>query len=236
MRYLGRVYLPLVVIALALVLVSTATAAQQRGRQGMRGHHGGQSMSSVPGLRQYPLSTDQQNEIARIRTEGHRQMQQVRQDTSLSAQQRADRMRDIHQQTHQQVMNVLTEQQRQELSNWWSTRSQMPHGGRGAGPGMGMGAGSMKGTMPGLTQSPLSDAQKQRILSIRSSYRQQIMDARRNTSMSSQQRMDRINQLRQQQHQEIMNVLTPAQRQEFDNWWSSRQQSGAGAGPCPNNH
>lgn len=210
---------------LVLALVASAALAQGRGRQG----RGGMQMG-VPGLQQHQLSTDQRNEIARIRTEARNETQRVRQDPNLNAQQRAERIAQIQQQTHDEVMNVLTEQQREEFNNWWSDRMQGRGAGRGAGPGAGMGMGMATGQVPGLSQHPLSQAQMNRIRDIRTNYAQRIANVRRNQNLSSQQRMDQIQQLRQQQHQEVMSVLTPEQQQEFSGWWSGRQPGGMGAG------
>ncbi len=225
MRCSRKLAIVLVAVVVVALLLATAVMAQ-RGR-GMRGRSSGRMTMSVPGLQQYPLSTDQRNEIARIRTESRQQMQQVRQDPNLSSQEKADRISQIRQQTHDRVMGVLTPQQRQEFMSWWSSRQQgMPaRGGAGPGMGMGMGMGPVTGMMPGLTQNPLSAAQRQRIMNIRSSFRQQMMDVRNNRDLSSEQKTDQIAQLMQQQHQQVMDVLTPAQQQEFNNWWSSRQQS-----------
>lgn len=79
-------------------------------------------MGDVPGLRQNPLSADQQQRIANIRRQTQNQVQSVRRDTSLSMQERDSRIADIRSNSHNQVMNVLTPAQREEFNQWWQNR------------------------------------------------------------------------------------------------------------------
>jgi Spy/CpxP family protein refolding chaperone len=57
------------------------------------------------------------------------QVQSVCNDSSLTPQQKREKIRQIHQQTQQQVEGVITPQQRQALQACWQQRGEGAHGG-----------------------------------------------------------------------------------------------------------
>lgn len=209
--------------AVVVLVAIVASAAFAQGQMHRRGQMGGAQMDNVPGLQQYPLSTHQRQQIAGIRTEALREMQQIRREPNLTTQEKNNRINQIMMETHNKVMNVLTDEQRDEFQQWWEQRPAR-RAGAGAGPGMGM--GPMMGTVPGLTQNPLSQEQMDQIRGIRTESMKQMQNVRTDPNLSQEEKTARITQIRQEQHRQVMEVLTPAQQQEFNDWWAARQQRG----------
>ena len=223
---------PFVVCAAIVVAVLAAVGAQGQMRYARRGPGGmGMGMGragGMPGLVNNPLTADQVKKIADIRANTQAQVMSVRADSKLSAAERNARIAEIRQRGHEQVMSVLTADQRKEFESWWSTRGRMgmrTHGMRRVG-GMGGGPGRMAGMMPGLVNNPLTAEQQKKIADIRANTQAQVMSVRADSKLSAAERNARIAEIRQRGHEQVMNVLTADQRKEFESWWSSR-------GVCP---
>jgi Spy/CpxP family protein refolding chaperone len=93
-----------------------------------------------------------------------------------------------------------------------------------------------KGDVPGV--SNVSPEQRQSIINIRQDARKQLRAIMADSRLTDQQKEDRMSAVIDKTHAAVMNQLTPAQRQQFDRWYSSRvegpmmrQGAGAGAGP-----
>ncbi len=78
--------------------------------------------------------------------------------------------------------------------------------------------------------NPLTAEQQKKIAGIRANTQAQVMSARRSPGMSAAEREQKIDQLRRQGHQQVMDVLTPAQQKEFESWWNGRGDPGMGMG------
>jgi len=63
------------------------------------------------------LSADQQTRLAAIHKSSQEQLEAVRNDTTLTTEQKQAKVRSIFQNSHQQVMNILTPEQQQKLRN-----------------------------------------------------------------------------------------------------------------------
>lgn len=87
------------------------------------------------------------------------------------------------------------------------------------------------GMVPGITQNPLTQQQRQQITQIRQETQQEVRRIRMNQNLTQQQKQQQITQAQTRNHERVMNVLTPAQRTEFQNWWQQRQ--GCPGGVCP---
>jgi periplasmic protein CpxP/Spy len=109
--------------------------------QGQMGDHQGR-MSGPPNPQQHldhlsrmlNLTDDQKVKVKPILENADTQMKALRQDTSLSPQDRHAKMRDIHENAMSQVRSVLTPEQQAKLD-----QMQKQHEGMGRGKGMGHG-------------------------------------------------------------------------------------------------
>ena len=232
-RFLVSITVTTLVIVFVAALSCANGAVSTPSRMSRSGAGPAMSSGMMPGLQQNPLTAEQREQIMNIRRNAMAQMQDIRSDSSLSQQQKFDQIRDVQQSMHSQVMDVLTPAQTQEFQQWWQDRQM----GMGAGPQMHMGAGpdNRMGTVPGIEQNPLTAGQRQQITNIRRTAMAQIRNIRNDASLSQQQKANQIRDVTQSMHDQVMNVLTPEQHQEFTNWWQSKQgrmggQSGAGLG------
>lgn len=84
------------------------------------------------------------------------------------------------------------------------------------------------GVVPGLQQNPLTQDQRDQIAQIRRNAEQQMQNVTNNPNLTQDQKWDQISQIQRKAHDDIVNLMTPEQQQEFTNWWRQRQGSGAG--------
>ena len=219
MKLVCRAFGVITLVAGLLILAAVGTLAQQ-----VIGQVGG-DMGYVPGLRKNPITTDQRQQVIGIRQNMHSQIQDIRNNRNLSQQEKDAKISEVLQNSNTEIVNVLNPGQKQEFSAWWQNRqermAQRTEPRRmGAGPGT-MQRGDMW-VMPGLQQNPLSADQKQRITTIRQQSQNQMRNVRMNRDLSTQEKNSRMADIRSNTHSQIMNVLTPAQREEFSQWWQSR--------------
>ena len=205
-------------LVLMVTLVLSLAAVTAHAQMAQRPH-----MGAMPMLSQNPLSAEQQQRIANIRQQTD--VQQIRADRSLSAQDRSNRIQEAQVAGHAEVMNVLTDAQKQEFQTWWNDKSsRMGRGPGKAQKGAMTGRGPANGDVPGLINNPLTAEQRSRISVIRERMQNQISAIHGDTSLSAAQKREQISEIQREGHQAVLNVFTPAQRQEFDAHWGARQR------------
>jgi Spy/CpxP family protein refolding chaperone len=128
---------------MTMLAQSDTQAAQPQGQTGeQHGHmrHGGMMnpQAQLDHLsQQLNLTDDQKAKILPILQNTDTQAQSVRQDTSLSQQDRREKMRSLHESAMTQVRAVLTPDQQAKLDSLKKS-----HEGKGMGHGHGTGAGN----------------------------------------------------------------------------------------------
>jgi periplasmic protein CpxP/Spy len=108
-------------IALSAILLAAAMTAQTTPAPGdnaapaphkMNGrHHGGFERMA----QQLNLSDQQKSQIQGFKQTERQQAQSIKNDTSLTPEQKRDKFKQLRQSTHQQVLGVLTPEQQQQL-------------------------------------------------------------------------------------------------------------------------
>lgn len=117
--------------ALSLCWVAVAQEATAPG-QGHPGRMGQRGMMATPDqqlqhmTQQLNLSSEQQDKIRPILENESKQMQDLRQDTSLTRQSRMSRMREIRMNSMSQIKAVLNPEQQQKLQKMSHRRGQKP--------------------------------------------------------------------------------------------------------------
>jgi len=111
------------------------TPPQQQGPNGMGRGHGGppspdQQLAHL--TQALTLTSDQQSRIKPILEDQAKQMESLRQDTSLSRQDRFTKMQEIQKASHSQIREVLNSDQQQKFDSLMKNRMGGPHHG---GPG-----------------------------------------------------------------------------------------------------
>lgn len=219
----GKVVRLIFVVVIAVGLTCTVAAAQGM----MRGDKMGRT---VPGVTD--LTSDQQQEIAGIRMETQNKVRDIQMDQSLTSAERMQMIQETKSQGHEQVLSVLTADQREQFNMWWESRYRMPVG---AGPGQmaqrmdkGMGGMMMSGMVPGVTN--LTQEQQQEIARLRTTQMQHMREIRMDSSLTVQERRQMMKDAKKEHHEQVMNVLTDEQKMEFQEWWSAHPMSRMGSG------
>jgi Spy/CpxP family protein refolding chaperone len=75
-----------------------------------------------------------------------------------------------------------------------------------------------------LSKLGLSDDQKKQIHSIRKQAQDQVQTVRKDTSLTPQQQMQQIRQIRRNELQQVEGVLTPEQREKYAAWRQSHRR------------
>lgn len=181
-------------------------------------HHGGFERMA----QQLNLTDQQKTQIQGFTQAGQQQAMSIKQDTSLTPEQKRDKFRELRASTHQQVLGVLTPEQQAQMKQ---LRSQHEGMGRGKGAGMGHGMGPM-------AKLNLTDEQRAKIQPILQSSRQQAHAVRNDTTLTPEQKQAKMREIHQGVSTQMNSLLTPDQQQQ---WQQMRQHHGFGDkhGPPP---
>lgn len=85
--------------------------------------------------------------------------------------------------------------------------------------------GRRQGDVPGVQVTP---EQTQQIAAIRQQTQDRVRNIRIDPNLTQQEKAERIAEARRQGHEEVLNALTPEQRQRFHEWWAACPRAGAG--------
>ena len=114
------------VVALAFAALSLPVLAQNAADQGQGKHHG---MPSVDERVQHltkmlNLSTDQQAKVKSIFEDQQNQMASLKQNTSMSQEDRRAKFQAIHQDTHQKIQALLNDDQKAKFEQMQAQRKE----------------------------------------------------------------------------------------------------------------
>lgn len=136
-----QILLTAAVFCISMVAFGQDTQSAQGGQRGWgQGHGRGEGMSPDAQLQRMSqelnLTDDQKTKIKPILEDESKQIQQLRQDTSLSQEDKRSKFQEIHQKLMSQIKPILTSDQQKKLD------SMHERGGHGHGHGEGSGQGS----------------------------------------------------------------------------------------------
>ncbi len=177
-------------------------------------HHGmrrGGSMQNgiLRFSQQLDLTQDQQTQIRGLLKTQRQQAQSIRQNTSLTPEQKQDKIKQLRQSTHQQVLGVLTPDQQAKLKELQKQRG---------------------GGMAALNLTP---EQKAKLQPIRQQMRQQVQAVRQDSSLTPEQKQDKIRQIRQDAMAQMNSILTPEQQQQLQERFQQMRQRRGRPGEAP---
>lgn len=157
------------------------------------------------------LTQDQQAKVKDILSDQWTKQQAIRSNTSLSQQDARSQMRELRKSEHEQLMNVLTPEQREKAK-------QMHKGEKG---GRGMAAKRMRFMARELN---LTDSQKAQLKPIFQQQRAQMQALKADTSLTQEQKREKFQQLRADGRKQFLAILTPEQQQKLRELRSRREQ------------
>lgn len=135
----------LLISTLALSASLLAQMGPEQGGHGGMGHHMMSVDDRVNDLDQHVNFTgDQKTQVRSILQNQQDQMGQIMHDSSLSRQDRMEKMRDLHQSSNSKIRDLLNDDQKKKFDDYMQQQRQemmQHHQGQGMGTG-GMGAGA----------------------------------------------------------------------------------------------
>jgi Spy/CpxP family protein refolding chaperone len=174
------------------------------------------------------LTDDQKARLTPIVQNEAEQARAIRQDTSLTPEQRRAKMKELRQSTRTQIEPILTAEQKEKMDTF-ARRGKAMRGSKGMGTDTGR-------HMDRLSQKlNLTDEQKSKLQPLFEEHRKQMQSLRQDTSLTPEQKRAKLKELRQANHQQMMSVLTPEQQQKLEQMRASqphnRRGYGTGMGP-----
>ena len=183
---------------------TTATTPAQ-GR-GMKGDH----MQMM--AKRLNLSQQQQDQLKPIFDQTRQQAQAIKNDTSLTQDQKKEKLQALRQSTQSQVNGILTPEQQQQ----WA---QMKQNGMQR-----MKEGRQRGAQRMAQKLNLSQDQQNQIQPIMQKQREQAKAIWQDNSLSKDQKNEKLQALRQETHSQINSILTEEQQQQWQEMQKNRQQ------------
>lgn len=116
-RFTLAVFLMAIVCSVALAQYSQATNTEgQNSTSNDAAAHKAQMQKHLEWLgQQLNLTDDQKEKLKPILQDQHKQMKAVRDDTSLTQDQKHEKMKQIHESTHTQIQAILTPEQQEKF-------------------------------------------------------------------------------------------------------------------------
>lgn len=202
--------------ALALATLSTTDLYAQRTRgQGSRIGTRTETQSRmsrrgyVPGVQ---LTPAQRQRVGQIRLETRIRERSERRNNHFSFRERQRRIGDIRRHGHDRIIIILTPSQRNDFYQWWDVRQQRGYFRYRM-------RTHVDGHIPGVG---LTIDQQQEIAQIRREAQRRMIEVDRDTSLTFRERDEAMIEIRQEERDRILEILTPQQRRELDNWWQNR--------------
>jgi Spy/CpxP family protein refolding chaperone len=151
-------------------------------------------------FQQLDLTADQRAKVQSILQSERSQVQALRSNTSLTDEQKKQQVRELRKNDHQQLLAVLTPEQQAKLKQLHSQRK-----GR---------AGAFRSGR-GFQALNLTDQQKQQLKPVFQSTRQQMQALRSDTTLTPEQKREKMKEIRQNQMAQMKSILTPEQQQQL---------------------
>ncbi len=193
------------------VFVSSGLAATEKGEpnkahkeKGMAERKGGMHERGTNRLEELTkklnLTEEQQKSIKPILEKQDKDIKAIMDDNSIPREQKREKMRTLHQTTQEEINKILTPEQQKKFAEM--------------GPG---GRDSVKERIEMLTKRlDLTEEQQKSITPILEKESADMKAIHENTSLTSEQRIERFKTIQQTTKDAIMKVLTPEQQKKFE--------------------
>lgn len=190
-------------------LTLAASAWAQSAQAPAEGHKQGRGQGRA--FERLNLTQDQKTKIQSLRQSERGQIEAIRNNASLTDEQKQQQIRDLRKNEHQQTLALLTPDQQAQLKQMAQDR-----GGR---------RGGFNGERR-FQALNLTEQQKSQLKPIFESTRQQMQALRGDTSLTPEQKHEKMQQIRQNQMTQMKSILTPEQLQQMQQWRGRRMHKG----------
>ena len=204
--------------ALVIMLSIGAAQAQTTSTDKKQGHKKEHKMA----FDNLNLSADQKARLHSIREDFKNQSAALKNNTSLSTEQKQARRKELHEQFRSQSAAVLTPVQKDELAKKrteWKEKSKdaRKKGQAKSGKGMKKGQGFQK-------ELGLTSGQQQKMKQMRSDFRSRFSSLRSDDSLTADQKKAKMQEMRKQQQERMRSILTPEQIQKMESFKQERNK------------
>lgn len=187
--------------ALAILLLTGAVQAQAQSAEkaGDRKHQGHRKDMA----QQLNLTEDQKARFKTIREEERKELEEVKNNGSLTQDQAKARRREIHEKYREQMKAILTDEQKAEME-------------KGRKKGKGKDLGQWKNKKQDLPKDlNLTADQQSRMTAISAEFKTKMEAIRNNNSLSNSQKKEQFQALATEHRNQVKSILTPEQQQKM---------------------
>ena len=208
--------------ALLILLTIGAAQAQTTSTDKHKGHKKEHNKS----FNDLNLSADQKARLQSIREDFKKQSADLKNNTSLSAEQKQARRKELHKQFRSQSEAVLTPAQKNEMAKKRAegkeekkdAKKELKKDGMARnGKGMQRGQGFQK-------ELGLTSGQQQKLEQMRTDFRNRFSSLRSDNSLTASQKKAKMQETRKQQQDQMKSILTPEQIQKMESLRQERNR------------
>jgi Spy/CpxP family protein refolding chaperone len=202
--------------ALALVLFAGAAQAQTKDTASFHHHRQGHGMMT----KELNLSADQQAKLKSIHENQKKDMEALKSNQSLTADQLKQQRETLHKKYREQMQSVFTPAQKDQLKKLQAERK-----GKDGKKGQGKKDGKefAKRGKDFQKELNLTQAQQDQLSSLRADAKSQVSSIRNDQSLSEDQKKEKIHSLMKDQNEKFKSVLTKDQIEKLQSLKKERQ-------------
>ena len=214
------------IITSALVIMLTIGAAQAQTTTDKKQE--GHKKEHNKAFDDLNLSADQKARLQSIREDFKKQSEALKNNTSLSAEEKKARRKTMHEQFKTQMESVLTPAQKEQLQkkkaewkekNKGAKKEWKKEGKNDNARGKGFDRGRDFQKELGLT-----DEQKQKMEQLRNDFRNRFSSLRSDNALTQEQKKAKMQELMKQQREQMKSILTPEQIQKMESLKKERSK------------
>jgi len=197
----------------ALALLLLAGAAQAQSTEGKQEHGKHQHGRHHGWMKDLNLTADQKSRLKTIHAEQRKEMEGLKGNTALTADQMKAKRAELHRKYADQAQLVYTPEQKQQIekmkADWKAKGKDHARDGRSANHHF-------------AEKLNLTQEQKDRLKQLRTDSKSQFEALRNDKSLTDEQKKARFKDLRKQQHEQMKTVLTKEQLEKMQSFHKDR--------------
>ncbi|PZP51397.1 MAG: hypothetical protein DI598_03305 [Pseudopedobacter saltans] len=161
------------------------------------------------------LTADQQAKLKAIKKTEKEQAKAIKADSSISAEDRKKKIKDLHSSFSQQQKAILTPEQQAKQDSLRATHKKFGKGGKKKG----------QTAFSNMKKLNLSDQQKASLKSLHQTQKDKIASIKTNTNLSDQEKKQQIASIHKDGRAEFQKLLTPEQKEQLQKSRPYRKRS-----------
>jgi Spy/CpxP family protein refolding chaperone len=213
-----RFFTSALVLALAIGSAHAQTTSSDKNKGARKEHKGGKGDHNKM-YDQLNLSADQKTRFQAIKEDYKKQSQELKNNTTLSQEQKQARRKELHLQHKAQASAILTPAQREQAEKMkaeWKTEGKAGKSNKDKGARKGDAAGRAGKSFGMQQELNLTQDQKTKMQQIRTDYRSKFEALRNDKALTQEQKRAKMQELMQAQQAQMKSVLTKEQAEKME--------------------